>query len=659
MKTARSTCSLLASVAIAAAGCGHDEDLEESKLAQETGPVPSEPCEDGELGSLIPWHKDGIHLSLVWDAGRDPWLCFWMRPSEYRGTDLVDPVPDPVGMLRDEFQEAVYGGRGFSTTLDHSVLTRIKADIPRDNALCLDLTHPHALWESGKYNVAELTPADFAVNAGALRNAGHTLGLHYNLFCAGHAALHDGRILVAGGHDKSGNYGLKKVNIFDPKQWQWASRPVPPVKAAFLADPTLSNPASHPDANDEQYTDPPDPRDMAYQRWYPTVVPLPDGRVLVLSGTDQDSSLEEDVASANKVRQGVPEVYDPHLERTIALENAYKLLAMYPRSAVVQTGKGRHDWKVAVMGDVAVIPDELDDYDPFTYSGKTHFFDLRGALADPLRHIRAEKHWYHVATATIAHDSGADAQLWELDKHGRAKKQRWALFGGSGGAGIDEVATVEMIDFSDHKPKWKVQQPLAQPVRQNNAVVLPDGKVFLVGGRGGDPTTNNLKLQIFDPDTGTVRTVATTTVPRHDHSTAVLLPNGMVIMAGGNRVQLVPGDANAGVPVGQLYKPPYLFRGPRPKIAKVPEVIEYDSRFNIKLEDKVDIEKVTLVRAGPVTHNWAWGNRWVSLGFEQHNKVLKVTAPKVPGLAVPGYYMLFVLDEKGVPSKAATVKLRL
>ena len=659
--TARSGLSmiLVSDVLAAAVGCGDPLDQAERTPETELGVMADPRGQSGELSSLIPFHKDAIHSSLVWDDRRDPWLCFWMRPSEYRGSDLVDPAVGALGTLRNLFQQLVYGGFGFSGTLDASVQSRIKADIPRDNALCLDLKSRNALWESGKRLVADLTPDDFAVNVDAFHDAGHTLGLHYNLFCSGHAMLSDGRLAVFGGHDKSGNYGIDAVNIFDPETWAWAPRVVPPVKTAYLADPTNGDPASHPSALDERFTDPADPSDMLYQRWYPSAVPLPDGRVLVLSGTDQDSSLPRDEASDRKVRQAVHEVYDPKRERSIALRSARRLLAMYPRSYVVQTGRSRHDWKVAVMGSVASIPADLSSYDPFPYTGDTYFLDVRTALADPLRDSDAERHWSYVATATSTHESGAGAQLWELDRVGNARKQRVAAFGGSSGAGSDEVATVEMIDYSANPPRWEVMEPLAQPVDQNIAVALADGTVLVLGGRGGSPTTNNLQIQLFDPDTHTVRTVATTPVPRHDHATALLLPDASVLIMGGNRVQLVPGNSAAGVPVAEIYRPGYLFRGDRPVVGKAPKKIDYGTRFEVELERLVSAKKVTLVRTGPVTHNWDWGNRHVSLSFDQNGKTLKVVAPKVPGLAVPGDYMLFVIDEKGVPSEATVVRLML
>jgi hypothetical protein len=635
---------------VAAAGCARSANDRE-----ETDHVVIDPRSiTGELGTLIPFHKDAIHSSIILDKDGQPWLCFWMRPSEYRGSDLVDPA---TNTLRDLFQQLVYGGFGFSGTLDASVRSRIAADIPRDNALCVDLDDPLALWESGKTSAADLTPEDFAVNAHAFKNAGHSLGLNYNLFCSGHVMLADGRIAVFGGHDKSGNYGTDAVNIFSARKWQWEPRAVPAVKPAYLADPTNSDPASHPSALDEQFTDPQDPSDMRYQRWYPSAVPLPDGRVLVLSGTDQDSSISQDDASATKVRQGVPEIYDPQTDSTFALESAYRLLAMYPRSYVVQTGNGSNAWKVAVMGSVAFIPADLDDYDPFSYTGDTYFLDVPAAIADPDREVRASNHWSFVATATTTHESGAGAALWELDGDGEATKQRVVAFGGDSGAGSDEVATVEMIDYSAPIPQWAVMQPLAQPVTQNVAVAMADGNVLVFGGRGGTPRTNNLQLQIFNPDAGTTLTVETTMIPRHDHATGLLLPDATVLLMGGNRVQIVPGNPDAGVPVGEIYRPPYLFRGPRPEIDRGPRGIGYGERFVVWLAGDTDIAKVTLSRIGPVTHNWDWGNRHVSLGFTQTGNKLEIAAPKFPGLAVPGVYMLFVIDDDGVPSHARFVRL--
>ena len=68
------------------------------------------------------------------------------------------------------------------------------------------------------------------------------------------------------------------------------------------------------------------------------------------------------------------------------------------------------------------------------------------------------------------------------------------------------------------------------------------------------------------------------------------------------------------------------------------------------------IGSVALVMPSPQTHKWDWGNRYVELAFDQgKDGRLTVVAPAAPGLALPGYYMLFVLNHAGVPSKAKLV----
>lgn len=633
-------------------------------------PMSDDPSEVGELGPLIPFHKDAIHATLVWTWEVNPKICFWMRPAEYRGSDVVNAKHGQLGELKPTFEQLVYGGFGFSTGphgVDESLRTRIKDDIPRDNTLCFDLGHPVAFKNKGKFDVAKLNKADFKANGAAFSNAGHSRGLNYNLFCAGHVTLADGRLLVVSNHDKGGNNGGRKVNIYDPLTGTWVPRVVPPVKADFIADPTGTE-FLHADPLNEANTDPPDPSDMKYQRWYPTAVLLPDGRAQILSGTDQDTSLGPANARFSKVRQVVPEVYDPETDTTVALENAQKKFMMYPRAYVVQTGPGKNHWKVVVIGEVE--PPEpgastIGRYDPWTYNGNTYYLDVLGALKDPKLDVPAVKHWELVDTAAIAHNSGAGAQLWELDEKGRAKSQKVVLFGGNSGAGTSVAATVEMIDFQEKNPQWVQQEDLIQPATQNNAVVLPDGKVLIIGGRtsGRGPWVNSFHYQMFDPEWGEIDPLVETTIPRHDHSTALLLPDATVIAMGGNRTDLGGGnevDLDAGVPVAQIYSPSYLFKGPRPVIEAGPTEISYNSSFEVEVSGgSGKVKLINIIRPGPVSHNWDWSNRYVQLAFdEEGGGKLIVKAPAVPGLAVPGFYMLFVVSDEGVPSVAKLVHLQ-
>ena len=650
----------------------------------------SNPAEVGELSPLIPLPKDAIHAGLSWTPDSKPKICFGMRPSEYVGHHLVHED----GQLKDVFQQLVYGGYGFSTGphgLDQSVAN---SEIERENFVCWDLTHPDAFKDTGQFSILDengnalITKADIALTKDAISVAGDSKGLHYNIFCGGNVALADGRWAFIGGHDKSGNNGIAKITIFDPVSETWVDRDIPPVKEDFLADPEGQHPEEHANALDEANTDPPHPSDMKYQRWYPTGVVLPDKKLLILNGTDQDSSLGpstgfgqpcasvEENAPCSKVRIATPEIYDPRADQTIALENAQKLQPMYARSYVIQTGRGRQDWKVASVGEVDAdffppVP-AIGGYDPFYYTGDTYLLDVRAAVRDEARDVPAENHWELVARAQIAHDSGAGVQIWEIGQDGWATSQKVALFGGGCGRVPEDEAgqplfpcdegTVEMIDFEAENPSWQLQQPLVQPASQNNAVVLPTGKVVIFGGAlGRGPWENSFHLQLFDPEDGSVTPLVATKVPRHDHSTAALLADGSVLMMGGNATDLAndPERTDAGVPVAQIYRPPYFFGGERPVIEEAPDKLQYGRHFLVEISDEgaQEVGSVVLQRIGPVTHNWDWGNRHVKLWFEQDEKQVKLRSPAAPGLAVPGYYLMFVVSKDGVPSHARVVHL--
>ncbi len=127
---------------------------------------------------------------------------------------------------------------------------------------------------------------------------------------------------------------------------------------------------------------------------------------------------------------------------------------------------------------------------------------------------------------------------------------------------------------------------------------------------------------------------------------------------GGNRVNLIeePGDENLAVPVLEVYYPPYFFLGARPVINRSPSVIALGQKFNVTVEN-ANITSVVLCRTGLITHNWAWDNHRVSLSFDSRYNRLEVDVPSLPGLLIPGDYLLFVVDSKRVPSDGVHVRV--
>jgi hypothetical protein len=714
----------------------------------------------GEVSPLIPTQSaEAVHVGLVWKKdSQNPKILFHSRFPEYTPNDMADPALidmaiglgafstpgnqfnsslrnvlhgfDPflgLGMDRsadDSFQRLTYGGYLMRQGLSQSVPTRITAVRTMERLLLFDINQPDAFKNSGKFHTALLDEADFAMNRAAFAENGYSKGAFYNFYCSGRTTLADGRVYVFGGHDMQSSNGLYKVNIFDPDTEEWVRRTEPCTRANWQSDRFgLQLFAANPDApfyancdpRNQQSTQPSDPSDNKYARWYPSPVPLPNNTVLVLAGSNQDNSIAPDpnrvakgklnqsqsdtAFSASRVNQVVPEVYDPKTDRNIALENARMAFPNYPQVEVVQTGPGKDDWKVCTMNGEPDYGEEvvpggtrfgtgLSGAGRFT-RGRTWCLDVLGALRDPNRGIPAKNHWQELDEADeVRVRCCPTASLLEIDAAGHTVSHKWVMVAGQSPTG-DPTATIEVIDFADPSPRWKKAGELLTPLDNSKAVVLPDGKVFIAEGSSPDAPTfeqrEGLRFQMFDPDTGTTTGLARTTVSRGSHGSAILLPDGSVFMAGENREQLIraddpsypletsyagvllSGDPDQSVPNGQIFWPPYLFkqdgsRAARPVVATAPTKISYGGHFDITVAgDPSQIGSVVILRTDANTHSLSTGDRYVKMAFHQkgasEKRELRVRAPKVPAQAVPGIYMLFVTDKNGVPSMGRRLDL--
>jgi hypothetical protein len=742
-------------------------DTRHSALAQSSACADRSVC--GEVSPLIPMQStEAVHMGLVWKKdSQNPKILFHARFPEYTPNDMADPalIDMAIGLgafatpgnqfnssLRDvlhgfdpflglgqdrnaddSFQRLTYGGYLMRQGLSQSVPTRILANRTMERQLLFDINHPDAFKNSGKFHTALLDEADFAMNRAAFAENGYSKGMFYNTYCNARVTLSDGRVYVFGGHDMQSQNGLYKVNIFDPNTETWVPRAEPCTRANWQSDRFGQQLfAANPDApfyadcdpRDQQSTQPSEPSDQKYARWYPSAIPLPNDTVLVVGGTDQDGSVPPDpdrvakgtqninqtdtAFTASRVTQVVPEVYDPKTDRNIALENARMAFPLYPQLEVVQTGPGRDDWKVCTFNGEINYGDELrpggarfgvgGGTPPFT-KGTTWCLDVLGALKDPNRNVPAKNHWTLVDTALeVRPYCCPSASLVEIDAAGHTASHKWFMISGRNADG-DQTGTVESIEFTDHTPRWRKVGDILQPLSTTKAVLLPDGKVLIGQGLNrsdnctvdGRPCTyeekEGLHFQLFDPTNGSVRKLTKTTVSRGLHGTATLLPDATVFFAGENREALVrpddpsfplmtsyagllpAGDPDQGVPVGQMFSPPYLFGADgspsaRPAIEKWPSQLNYGGHFDITVSgDPSQIASVVILRSDHNTHSLTTGDRYVKMSFLQkgaaEKRELRVRAPKLPAQAVPGIYMLFVVDKNGVPSLGRRLDLRV
>jgi len=202
---------------------------------------------------------------------------------------------------------------------------------------------------------------------------------------------------------------------------------------------------------------------------------------------------------------------------------------------------------------------------------------------------------------------------------------------------------------------------MAFPRAYHNLTLLPDGSLLATGGNKTtdtfDETQAVLAAELWSPVTETWTTLASMSIPRVYHSIALLLPDGRVLVAGGGRFGNKAGDSHDKLNA-QLYSPPYLFKGARPTISSVTTAVSYGSTFSVITPDDGRIASVALMRVGAVTHGFNQAQSYVPLAFSAVGGSLNVQAPANAAGAVPGYYMLFIVDSSGVPSVAPIIRLQ-
>ncbi|MBZ4421381.1 galactose oxidase-like domain-containing protein [Myxococcus sp. RHSTA-1-4] len=331
-----------------------------------------------------------------------------------------------------------------------------------------------------------------------------------------------------------------------------------------------------------------DAPDMNAARWYPTNTTLATGEVLVIAG-----NIDHDAGSNT-----LPQVYQPATNTWRNLTSARRELPYYPWLFTAPDGR------VFYAG----------------YRTECGWLDPRGTGA-----------WSSCPPKRYGSRSYGNAVMYD--------EGRILILGGSD----PPKATAETIDLRESSPVWRATGAMSRGRRQQNATILPDGKVLVTGGSGGSGFDNKSvpvrAAELWDPATGRWTVLASESRYRGYHSTALLLPDGRVLSAGGR------GEKSA-----QVYSPPYLFKGARPSLSTAPASVEYGATFTVGTPDAASLARVTLVRLSSVTHSNNMEQRFVPLAFTVASGGVSVTAPADSRRAPPGYYLLFLLNGQGVPS---------
>lgn len=453
-----------------------------------------------------------------------------------------------------------------------------------------------------------------------------------DLFCTNQVHLPDGRILIAGGSDfysepagPDGNgiieiEGLRNIRIFDPKTNTFAQAP-----------------------------------DMKYGRWYPTTVALPDGDVLIAGGVTKLIKSGQ----ASQVRR--TETYDTATNTVsenyvgAASENTLPLFArlhLMPNGKVFYGGVGQ------TFGPMGQALDEA-------LWGLQQFYDP------------TTKQWEMIGPAQLGTRGGAFSVMLPM----KPPYDSATLLVGGGTLGptpgnwVGLPITEEVTVTKTGEVSSALVGDLNNPRWFSSAVVLPDGTVAAFSGADKDEVISPgyempvREAELYDPATKTWSRLSSGARDRTYHNSALLLPDMRILVGGhspipnGYTTHMDSGvtgnnDKDASL---EVFSPPYLFRGERPRITKAPAGIAWGSTFSVITGDTKpeDIDSVVLMRLPSVTHIVDANQRSLELTFTANGDGgLTVAAPPDGIAAPPGPYYLVVnkkSDKGPIPSVARIV----
>ncbi|KAL5572625.1 hypothetical protein UlMin_022222 [Ulmus minor] len=263
---------------------------------------------------------------------------------------------------------------------------------------------------------------------------------------------------------------------------------------------------------------------------------------------------------------------------------------------------------------------------------------------------------------------------------GGAKHEAYALAGR--GTFIPALDDCNRLVITDPNPVWKRETMPSRRV-MGDMIILPTGDLLLVSGAklgtaawffAEDP---NLIPALYSPEKPVNQRFVElqgTDIPRMYHSSAALLPDGRVLIAGSNTN--IGYNFTAKYPTElrvQTFSPPYLdpqLANKRPVIvpeAATAKLLGYGMKFEIFITlpgprlQKEDV-KVTMYPPAFTTHGYSMNQRLVVLKTEEVNRLAKgkhkieTVAPPSTAVAPPGFYLLFVVH-RGLPSDAIWVQM--
>lgn len=346
-------------------------------------------------------------------------------------------------------------------------------------------------------------------------------------------------------------------------------------------------------------------------RWYPSTTRLPDGRILTVGGGNEN----------NPQRTNTSELLDPFTLSTTVVDT-------------IQIGNEQSP--IVMLHDGTVL---MTHRPPQVFDLATEQWELTGDFVQGDR---------------MPNGDHADHELVVLPE-GDVVAIGYKSFTPGVYGNMVEV-------YDPVSTTWSLGTNATSVRSRPETVLLPNKKILVIAGQKenpGDPTPVNAwgmtKLaHYYDPYAGAWRQLANMNWFREYHATAIMVPDGRIVVAGGEGS---PGNEPP-LSVIEAFMPPYLFKGIRPRLAPIADR-DWMRGETLTLDfDRTEaLTGVVLQSQTLVTHMMNCGNnRFVEVPFTLSGNQATIELP-TDALQLPdGFYTLVGMVDD-IPSVAQIVRV--
>ncbi|KAG6883920.1 hypothetical protein C0993_002835 [Termitomyces sp. T159_Od127] len=519
-----------------------------------------------------------------------------------------------------------------------------------------------------------------------------------NTFCASGMHLPNGSWVTFGGNGavgRGGNIGSQR-NSAGSGAWDSEYQDFDGTKAIRILNPcknsdSLSSPKC-------QWFDDPNVVSMQKRRWYSAAEALADGSVVIIGGFVNGGYVNRNYPNVDPEFEGgaaepTYEFYPANGRTATTMQFMIKTsgLNSYAHTYLLKSGLVLVQANVSTMGlkDYAVIWDYSNNVEtplPDMPNNVARVYPASGAVT--MLPLKPRDNY----TQTILFCGGSDMPDYAWGDYAYPNVNTWEY-----PASKDcQRLTPEPLDGSN--PAYEADDDMLEGRTMGQFIALPDGKMLVINGgsngtagyaqaTGETETYGNMPYgmslasgpvgtpAIYDPEAPrgsrwSNAGLGTSQIARLYHSSAILLPDASVLVAGSNP----NADVNMSTIFPTTYKaeifyPPYFKAATRPVPSGVPQTISYGgdyfdisitkSSYTGSANDAAGNATVVLVRGGFSTHAMSLGQRHLQLNntFTVNSNgsiTLHVAQAPNPYIFQPGPALLFV-NVRGIPSHGSMV----